>query len=240
MPAQWVSMTDFVLEYHSPVMLLNEALAEAAALNYGTDSDNALQTAVSEAQGMLAEGTASERVAAYESLLKAINQYKIKNASAEHPVDMTEYVKNGDSASARWAGWTSATSAVAAFCQGAMEVYHAPFDFSQTVSGRPIGNYRFSMQARSNSGADNSTFGIYLKNASGEPTMVYAADKTRADGTNAGLHLGQNADDFKADAEVSRIAAETFSTGEVTVGMSCTSANMWCVLGGLRLEYTGV
>lgn len=93
---QWVSMTDFVLEYHSPVMLLNEALAEAAALNYGTDSDNALQTAVSEAQGMLAEGTASERVAAYESLLKAINQYKIKNASAEHPVDMTEYVKNGD------------------------------------------------------------------------------------------------------------------------------------------------
>lgn len=237
---QWVSMTDFVLEYHSPVMLLNEALAEAAALNYGTDSDNALQTAVSEAQGMLAEGTASERVAAYESLLKAINQYKIKNASAEHPVDMTEYVKNGDFRKRTLGGWTSATSAVAAFCQGAMEVYHAPFDFSQTVSGLPIGNYRFSMQARSNSGADNSTFGIYLKNASGEPTMVFAADKTRADGTDAGLHLGQNADDFKADAEVSRIAAEIFSTGEVTVGMSCTSANMWCVLGGLRLEYTGV
>lgn len=238
---QWVSMTDFVLEYHSPVMLLNEALEEAAALDYGTDKDNALQAAVSAARTALAGGTASERLGTYDELLEAIGQYKIQNASEEHPVDMTAYVRNGDFRKRTLTGWTYRSSVSSAYCQGAMEVYHAVFDMSQTVTGLPTGNYRFSMQARSDAGTSNRSLCIYVKDANGDPITAYAADKARADGANNSLHLGQNAADFSADADASRISVETLSAGgELTLGAACDRADMWCVMGGLKLEYLGL
>lgn len=239
---QWVSMTDFVLEYHSPVMLVNEAIKEAEALTYGTDKDNALQDAVSAAQALLEEGTASERIGAYYNLVEAIEQYKIQNASEEHPVDMTAYVAGGDFRRHSTKGWTYQSSgANPAYNQGVMEVYHATFNMSQTVKGLPTGNYRFSIQARSDAGDANQTFYVYLTNAGGEKVMTYAADKARADGTDAGLHLGQNAEDFAADADVSRISVETLvAGGELTIGAACGRADMWCVMGGLKLEYIGL
>lgn len=237
---QWVSMTDIKLEYHSPVMLLKETIEMAENLTYGTDEGNALRSAVADAQELLKEGTAAERINGYYSLLDAIGQYKIQNASEEHPVDMTDYVTNGDFRKRTLSGWTVPVVAPG-FCQGAMEFYHTAFDVTQTVKGLPTGNYRFSMQCRSDAAASSQDFCIYVKKANGERIAAYATDKARADGNNNALHLGQNAEDFNADAEVSRVSVKTLvADGNLVIGLSCTRADSWCVMGGLRLEYIGL
>lgn len=51
----------------------------------------------------------------------------------------------------------------------------------------------------------NKHFRLYVKTTGGLPVSVYSVDKTRADGENTALHLGQNAEDLNADATVSRI-----------------------------------
>lgn len=238
---QWVSMTDFVLEYQSPVMMLNEAVEAAAGLTYGVDKDNELSSALDHAKALLAEGTASERIGAYNILMEAIQEYKIQNASEEHPVDMTSYVKGGDLRQRGLTGWTFQTSgARPGYNRGTMEVYHSVFDMSQTVKGLPTGNYRFSLQARCDAD-DNQAYGIYIEKADGGRITAYATDKCRADGTNAALHLGQNAEDFEADADVSRIAVESLSAGgELMIGVACGKSDLWCVMSGLKLEYIGL
>ena len=69
---QWVSFADVTLEYQSPYMLLEEAVAASDTLTYGEDKGGALKKAVDEARVLLVSGEARERMAAYHALLDAM------------------------------------------------------------------------------------------------------------------------------------------------------------------------
>ena len=74
---QWVSFADVALEYQSPYMLLEEAVAASDTLTYGEDKGGALKKAVDEARVLLVSGEARERMAAYHTLLDAMEQYRL-------------------------------------------------------------------------------------------------------------------------------------------------------------------
>ena len=241
---RWTSMADVSLEYHSPRMLLEEALASAETLTYGEDNGNALQQAVTAARSLVDEGTAEERMEAYDGLTAAIAQYRLDNASVEHPVDMTSEIRNSTFNNGNVVGWTltQGSGTGPGVKQGVIEFYHTTFDLSQTLSALPTGNYRVSLQARSNLGASNNGFRLYATTTSGSPVSVYTSYQTRADGTDASLHLGQNAEDLNADSTQSRIQTSTIfvADGRLTIGASCTRSDMWCVLNDFVLTYVGV
>ena len=240
---QWVSFADVALEYQSPYMLLEEAVAASDTLTYGEDKGGALKKAVDEARVLLVSGEARERMAAYHALLDAMEQYRLDNASVAHPVDLTARIQNAGFDIGNTTGWTLTVSDAnyPKFSQGVMEFWHTTFDCYQLLTGIPLGNYRVSMQARSDLGTSNKHFRLYVKTTGGLPVSVYSVDKTRADGANTALHLGQNAEDLNAGATVSRIYTDVFvGDGQLTVGAVCDNAGMWCVMNDFVLEYLGV
>ena len=240
---QWVAFADVALEYQSPYMLLEEAVAASDTLTYGEDKGGALKKAVDEARVLLVSGEARERMAAYHTLLDAMEQYRLDNASVAHPVDLTARIQNAGFDIGNTTGWTLTVSDAnyPKFSQGVMEFWHTTFDCHQLLTGLPLGNYRVSMQARSDLGTSNKHFRLYVKTTGGLPVSVYSVDKTRADGANTALHLGQNAEDLNAGATVSRIYTDVFvGDGQLTVGAVCDNAGMWCVMNDFVLEYLGV
>ena len=240
---RWVSMADVKLEYHSPLMLIKEAMDEAATLTYGTDVDGVLQAAVEAAEQAMASGTAIEAMEAYHALEAACEQYRIYNASVEHPVDLTGRLQNADFNGGNTIGWTLTRTDLnyPKFSDGVMELWHTTFDLKQTVAGLPSGNYRVSLQARSDLGSSNNSFRLYVQTTGASQISVYPSAKTRADGTNTALHLGQNAEDLNADPALDRVRVSAFvADGKLTVGAACARADMWCVLNDFTLEYVGV
>ncbi len=241
---QWTSLADPSLTYYSPVMLLEEALAAADTLDYGTDNGNALQAAVSAATGLLASGTAAGRMQAWQELCAAMEQYRLDNASAAHPVDMTAQVANAGFDHGNTSGWTltSADQNYPQFSQGVMEFWHTSFDISQTVTGLPTGNYRVSLQARSDLGTSNNSFRLYATPTGGTPVLVYTTHQTRADGTDTSLHLGQNAEELNADPGLSRVQTSNIfvADGRLTLGAACTRTDMWCLMNDFVLTYLGM
>ena len=238
---QWVSLADPRLEYHSPVQLLGEAIAEASSLDYGTDTGGALSSALSSARSALSSGDASQRMSAYSSLVSAISSYRLSNASSSHPYDMTSSVKNPDFNLRNTSSWvlTGGGGNYPAYNQGVMEFWHVAFDLSQSLTDLPAGNYRISVQGRSDRGESNRSFSLYAQSGA-TVESAYITGQTRADGTDAGLHLGQNADDLNADSEESRqFVTLTVAGGILKIGVKCTDASTWCVLDNFRLEYLG-
>ncbi len=240
---RWVSMADAELEYHSPLMLIDEALAGADTLTYGTDVDGALQAAVAAAELAKASGTAEECVEAYHALEATCEQYRINNASAEHPVDLTGRIRNADFNAGNTTGWTLVRTDMnyPKFSDGVMELWHTTFELSQTLSGLPQGNYRVGLQARSDLGASNSGFRLYVQTTGAEQVSAYPSAVTRADGTDTSLHLGQNAEDMNADPSRDKVWVSAFvADGTLKIGAVCTRSDMWCVMNGFTLEYLGL
>ena len=240
---RWVSMADAELEYYSPLMLVKEALDEAGTLTYGTDVDGALQAAVSAAEQAMASGTAEECMGAYHALEAACEQYRIDNASADHPVDLTGRIRNADFNAGNTTGWTLVRTDMnyPKFSDGVMELWHTTFELSQTLSGLPQGNYRVGLQARSDLGASNSGFRLYVQVTGAEQASAYPSGITRADGTDTSLHLGQNAEDMNADPSRDKVWVSAFvADGTLKIGAVCTRSDMWCVMNGFTLEYLGL
>ncbi len=239
----WTSMADMSLTYHSPLMLLEEALDEAATLTYGTDNNGTLQQAVEQAQGLLSSGESAERMTAYQALLAAMEQYRMDNASAEHPVDLTARMQNASLDWGSTVGWnlTVTDTNYPAFNQGVAEFYNTTFNLWQTLEALPEGIYRVSAQTRSNAGAANTAFRLYAVSGDYPEVSVCSEDMTRADGTDFTQHLGQNASDLNADASVGRIRTDyvLVRDGTLTVGVKCDTNTVWCVMNDFRLEYLG-
>lgn len=238
---RWTTMSDVNLVYYSPVMMLKTVIAEAETLTYGTDAGT-LQKALAEAETLLSEGEATERMSAYHALKDAIKQYRIANASEAYPVDMTEKVKNASLDMCNTTHWmvTSSDAGYPMFNMGVAEFYHSTFDLSQVVNNLPVGNYRVSMQARSNMAETNKGFYLYAKQTGGAAIKEFATDATIQEGADLTLHLGQNADQMNADLNGGRISVNVFSTdGKLTIGAACEQADMWCVLNDFRIEFLG-
>ena len=239
---RWVSMADVALEYYSPLMLIDEALAGADTLTYGTDVDGALQAAVAAAEQAKASGTAEECVDAYHVLKGACEQYRIDNASAEHPVDLTGRIRNAGFNAGNATGWTLVRTDLnyPKFGGGVMELWHTTFDISQTVSGLPSGNYRVGLQARSDLGSSNNGFRLYVQATGAEQVTIYPTGMTRAEG-DVSLHLGQNAADMNADPSLDRVWVSAFvADGTLKIGADCTRNDMWCVLNDFTLVFLGM
>ncbi|MCD8318039.1 MAG: hypothetical protein LUC45_03915 [Paraprevotella sp.] len=240
---QWVSLADVKLEYQSPVILLEEALTASDTLTYGTDREGALQKAADEARALESGEEPGKCMAALQTLEEAMMQYRLDNASPLHPVDLTARMKNAGFDLDNTTGWTLtvADAAYPRFNQGVAEFWHTTFDISQTLSNLPSGNYRVSMQARSDAGVSNKNFRMYVRATGDAQVSVFCADKTRADGTDQTQHLGQNAEELNADASLSRIRTDVFvGDGRLTVGALCDNADMWCVMNDFVVEYLGL
>ncbi len=238
---RWTTMSDVNLVYYSPVMMLKTIIAEAETLTYGID-DGTLQEVLAEAKTLLSEGEATERMAAYHALKDAIKQYRITNASETYPVDMTEKVKNASLDMCNTTHWmvTSSDAGYPMFNMGVAEFYHSTFNLSQVVNNLPVGNYRISMQARSNLATTNRNFYLYAKQTGGVAIKEFATDATIQEGTDLTLHLGQNADQMNADLSDGRISINVFSTdGKLTIGAVCEQTDMWCILNDFRIEFLG-
>lgn len=240
---RWVSMADLALEYRSPLVLVGEALADAALLDYGTDAGGMLQSAVSAARQAQASGSPDGCMEACRLLVAACGKYRIDNASVAHPVDMTARVCNAGFDASNALGWTLAEVADPAFpkfARGTMEFWHTPFDIRQTLTGLPAGYYLVGLQARSDKGGSNSIFRFYARAGADGEISAYPTGVARADGTDASLHLGQNADDLNADPAVDRTVLRVFvDDGTLTLGAACTGNDVWCVMNGFTLEYVG-
>ena len=239
----WTSMADVSLEYQSPLIVLEEALAEAGELDYGTDVDGALQAAMTEAQTVLATGVPEDCMEAYLKLEEAMDQYRTNNATADHPLDMTAYLINADFNMGNTAGWSMSSSdpGFPKFNLGVLEFWHASFDVSQTVTGLPTGTYRVKLQARNDMGFRNAGFYMYARTTGSEASRVYISAMTRADGSDTDLHLGQNAEDMNADLNADCVGLTVFvGDGKLTVGASCDRTDTWCVMNGFTLEYLGM
>ena len=238
---RWTTMSDINLVYYSPVMMLKSVIAEADTLTYGTD-DGSLQETLANAKSLLSEGEAVDRMSVYHALKDAIKQYRIANASEAYPVDMTEKVKNASLDMCNTTNWavTSSDAGYPMFNMGVAEFYHSSFDISQVVGGLPVGNYRVSMQARSDLADANKGFYLYAKQTGGEAVKAFATGATIQVGTDLTLHLGQNADEMNADLNDGRISVNVFSTdGKLMIGAGCEQTDMWCVLNDFRIEYLG-
>ena len=237
---QWVGMADVNLTYYSPLYLLKEKLAEVASLTYGTDEDGALEAAKAAATACLAEGTALERMKAYDELVKAADAYCLANASAEHPYDMTSVVSNADFSTYSMSGWTLSGDQVSGYADGTIEFYKKQFDLKQEITGLPAGDYKISLQARSDKGAENKSFVLYASAGAVSSSKEVEA-VTRAEGTDQTQHLQQNADDLNANPDESVVSViMSVAEGTLTIGAKCTDNTMWCVLNGMKLEYLGV
>ena len=91
---QWVSFADVALEYQSPYMLLEEAVAASDTLTYGEDKGGALKKAVDEARVLLVSGEARERMAAYQVPgCGCDGAHRLDNAFVAHPVDLTARIQ---------------------------------------------------------------------------------------------------------------------------------------------------
>lgn len=239
---RWVSMADVALEYYSPLMLIEEVLAGADTLTYGTDENGALQAAVAAAEQAKASGTAQECMDAYHVLEEACEQYRIDNASAEHPVDLSGRIRNAGFNAGNATGWTLVRTDLnyPKFGGGAMELWHTTFDISQTVSGLPSGNYRVGLQARSDLGSSNNGFRLYVQATGAEQVTIYPTGMTRAEG-DVSLHLGQNAADMNANPSLDRVWVSAFvADGTLKIGADCTRNDMWCVLNDFTLVFLGM
>lgn len=238
---QWVTISDVELTYHSPVMMLERAIAEADTLNYGEDTNGGLQTALTAAKNLLDEGDAMARMEAYHSLVEAIAQYRLNNASETYPVDMSNKIMNGslDLNVSHWAV-SVADAAYPKFHTGVAEFWHTTFTMGQTLTNLPVGNYRVSLQVRTDVGSQNDGCYLYARSTGGAETKTYATDVTVQDGTDITLHLGQNAAQMDADSKVSKVSLDAFSTdGKLTIGAACDRSDIWCVLNNFTIEYMG-
>lgn len=237
---QWAGMADLSMMYYSPLYLLKEKLDEVASLTYGTDDGGALESAKEKANACLTEGTAQERMAAYEELVKAADAYCLANASVEHPYDMTSEVRNADFSSYDMTGWTVSDNLVPGYADGTIEFYKTQFDLKQEITGLPAGDYKVTLQARSDKGLDNESFVLYATVGAITSSSEVKAE-TRAEGTDQTLHLQQNADDLNANPEESQVSLTvSVAEGTLTIGAKCTDDATWCVLNGMKLEYLGV
>ncbi len=240
----WTAMTDIRLTYDSPLVLLDEAVAQAESLDYGTDEGGALALAVQEARSARADAaaTAGERLAAYGNLSDAMEAYRLANASSVHPYDMTGWLANAGFDRNTSDGWTLTRTDTnyPKFCEGVMELWHTTFDIHQTLTGLPSGYYRIRLQACSDKGNSNSGFRFYAQTAEGIGTTVYPTGQTHTEGTDVTLHLGQNSGDLNADPELDQTELQVFvGDGSLTLGAACDQTDMWCVMNGFTMEYLG-
>ena len=239
---QWVTLSDVSLRYLSPVLLLEQSLAEAATLDYGTDNDGALAAAVAAARSALSQGDATARMEAWHSLLDAMDGYRIYNASEEHPADMAGYIRNPQFTLGGATSWsvTTASAAYPRYGAGGVECQNTTFNISQTISQLPVGNYRVSLQARTAQGAGNQALCVYGRQTGGATVKGMATATIRTDGIAAADQFAQNTADLLADADDSRIWADVFvSDGKLTVGVASESADVWAIFTGFRLQYMG-
>lgn len=237
---QWTGMADIAMTYYSPLYLLKEQLEEVSELTYGTDEGGVLAAAKAEATALVNEGTASERMAAYNALVQAADSYRLTNASVEHPYDMTSKVRNADFSAYNMTGWTVSDNLVPGYVEGTIEFYKQQFDISQKLTGLPAGDYKLTLQARCDKGAENKNFMLYAT-AGAISLSAEIKAQTRADGSDQTQHLQQNADDLNANPNESLTGVNVFvSDGTLTIGAKCTDNDSWCVLNGMTLEYLGM
>ena len=238
----WAAMTDIRLMYYSPLVLLDEALAQAGALDYGTDSDGKLADAVASAQAARTDEVATEkRMVAYKELLEAMDAYRLANASMEHPVDVTGRIANAGFDGNTTDGWTCSVLP-GSVRQGVAEFWHTPFDICQTLTGLPAGYYRVGLQARYNVDANAMPFNLYAETADGgrtEAAVDFAAPVEGNPANGAGLAQQANAFEEEPDGSFTFAGPIAVSDGQLILGAATGSDGLWCVLGGFTLEYLG-
>ena len=239
----WTAMTDIRLTYCSPLVLLDETVEQAEALDYGRDAGGVLAAAVETAKEtrMDAGATTAECMEAYKALLEAMEAYRRDNASAEHPYDVTESIANAGFDGNTADGWTCSVQP-GSIRQGVAEFWHTPFDIRQTLEDLPEGYYRIGVQARYNVDSNGMPFNLYVETSDGgrtEAAVDFAASVVGDSNNGAGLAQQANAFEEEPEGSFTFIGPVFVGDGQLTLGAATASNGLWCVIGGFTLEYQG-
>lgn len=130
-------------------LVINEAQSIYDAEKNGAAT---LLAAIEKAQGLLSSSSPTEVIQAIDELRKAINAYKLANASAENPLDITHLLVNPGFDNNTPDGWRG----IGTINHRVVEFYQRTFDMRQRVAGLPAGKYVLKAQGferpRSNDG----------------------------------------------------------------------------------------
>lgn len=114
---------------------IRDAEAVYSAAGIGAE---ALQSAIVAAKVLLTSSSPTLVKQAIADLQKAVTTYQYANASADHPLSMTQFIVNQGFDANSTGGWTG----VGAVNYHEVEFYQKTFDMYQQISGLPAGKYR--------------------------------------------------------------------------------------------------
>jgi hypothetical protein len=237
---RWLSnrfgFDDFMLYEAAEVVdipALQAAINEAQNLyNPAANGADALQAAITTAQGYLSSTSATAVTSAIADLQKAIQNYKYANASSANPLDMTDFMVN-PSFESGFTGWTNVGFATQsnAFFPEKGDLLHRKWvnrgskitdvSIQQTLSNLPNGRYVLSAVCgniqQSSSGSSINT---------GNPQ------------TGTTLFAGYYA--IAVDTIKDRSLAFIVIDNQVTIGLKAESATgNWVTCDNFRLKYVG-
>lgn len=203
-------------------------------------------------------GTFDEEVQAMDEALAALQQtealyrqYLLEEAAKGNAVDMTMMIKNADFADGGngWhqsPGFTQANGEVA-------EYFNTTFDFSQTLTDLPNGNYEVGVQAFYRDGgidaasaahkAGNETLRakLYANNESISVMSLYESRKYTTSPYTFPDNVAQANSAFNTDGEYRNALRVTVTDGTLTFGIRATQMtnSHWCCFDNFTLEYLG-
>ncbi len=151
-----------------------------------------------------------------------------------YPIEATTLIVNPDFATVDGTGWLMTGTWGNQRFNGAVEVWHsADFDFSQTISNLPDGEYTVTCQMVYGEGSKTG----YLYATSGSETA-----KATVKQTCAGSDFDTQRDKMAANAAYARLSVNVNVTGgTLTIGIKDTSnGTNWLVWDNFTLTYNGI
>jgi hypothetical protein len=238
---------------------LKVAIADAQAVYVsGKNGSEVFATAITTAQSYLNSESATDVKQAIATLKTATFNFKLQNASAANPLDMTSYIANqgfDDNTSTGWSGAGTVN-------YHEVEYYQKTFDLNQQVKGLPAGKYilkvrGFERPKSNDAGAayKNGTETIYARFYAKSTTFsettapfssLYRHKYTGSGNVSGYINTMAGAEDIfnRTDSAYYEVTLPSIlvADGDVlTIGARSTfqQTGYWALLDNFKLQYLG-
>lgn len=228
----------------------------------GADSHGELLSVLDDVEIRMETETSSQELeqmytSTYQSGIDYLGSVSPKYAT--QPFDITFIVKN-PSLKEDSKGWTDTP----AHSYGCCEFYQTEFDFSQTVTGMPRGNYKLTVQGFQRPGNASDAYSDFINNQNNVNTYVYLGSRK-----SKISHIAVNAQTRKLGGSESAVGSPVkyipndmqaasiyfdnelyqnevsykllYNNRDLTFGISCASASdyYWTIFSNFHLYYYG-
>lgn len=224
--------SDIAIQIGAAVDLVNRALSESGTFD-------------EEVQVM------EEALAALQTTPELYQQYLLSQAEKGNSVDMIPLLSNADF-SQRGAAWAQTPTFTQANGEVA-EYWNTMFDFSQTITGIPNGDYEVGVQAFYRDGAIDQAWAahtagtetlrarLYANSEAVSIKSIFDSQKYTYSPYTFPDNVAQANTAFNADGEYHNTLRVTVTDGSLTIGIRAEQmANAhWCCFDNFTLQYLG-